>query len=322
MSILITGGTGFIGAGLARRLLERDKEIVLFDIAPRIEHVADIKDKIKIVQGDLKIWPEVLNVVKENKVDGIFHLGWMLGIPSEHNPWASFQTNIAGMMYVLEAARLFGVKRVVFTSSTLTYGLGITGVITDETIQRPINMYGICKLYGELLGRFYRRKFDLDFRCLRYCTIVGPGVKTISAAHYNSLMIEHAALGKPYECPVTENTAIAVMYFKDAIRATEMLYDAPKEQIKMVCYNISGVSQAETAKELEVAIKKFIPEARTAYKPDPLVMELLESIRNIHVIDDTSARDEWGWEPLYVNFEKLVEDFIQEMRMKPQLYGL
>jgi len=322
MSILITGGTGFIGAGLARKLLERNEDVILFDIVPRIEHVADIKDKIRIVQGDLKVWPEVLNVVKENNVDGIFHLGWMLGIQSEHNPWASFQTNIAGTMYVLEAARLFGVKRVVFTSSTLTYGLGTTGVITDETIQRPTNMYGIGKLYGELLGRFYRRKFDLDFRCLRYCTIVGPGVKTISAAHYNSLMIEHAALGKPYECPVTENTAIAVMYFKDAIRATKMLYDAPREQIKMVCYNISGVSPVKKVKELEVAIKKSIPEVRITYKPDPLVMELLESIRSINIIDDTLARDEWGWEPLYADFEKLVEDFIQEVRMKPQLYGL
>ncbi|HUV76279.1 MAG TPA: NAD-dependent epimerase/dehydratase family protein, partial [Dehalococcoidales bacterium] len=110
MSILITGGTGFLGAGLARKLLKQDENVVLFDVFPRMERVSDIKDKVKVVQGDLKVWPEVLNAVKDNKVEGIFHLGAMLSLPSEDNPWASFQTNVAGTMYILEAARLFGVK--------------------------------------------------------------------------------------------------------------------------------------------------------------------------------------------------------------------
>ena len=65
MKILITGGTGFIGAGLARRLLARGEQVVLFDVTPRMERVADIKDKVKIIQGDLKVWPEVMNVVKD-----------------------------------------------------------------------------------------------------------------------------------------------------------------------------------------------------------------------------------------------------------------
>ena len=117
MSILITGGTGFIGVGLAQKLVERGEEVILFDIAPQTERVAEIKDRVKIVRGDLKVWPEVMNVVKENNVEDIFHLGAMLSVPSEGNPWGSFQTNVAGMMYVLEAARLFGVKRVVFPIS-------------------------------------------------------------------------------------------------------------------------------------------------------------------------------------------------------------
>ena len=321
MSILITGGTGFIGSGLARRLLERDEDIVLFDIAPKIERVSDIKDKVKIIQGDLKVWPEVLNVVKENKVGGIFHLGAITALVADENPWASFQTNVVGTMHVLEAARLFGVKRVVFTSSTGTYGLGTTGIITDETIQRPIIVYGADKLYGELLGRFYRRKFGLDFRCLRYCPVMGPGIRIRYFAVYNAWMVENAASGKPYECYVSKDTAIPVIYLKDAIRATEMLYYAPKEQIKTVCYNISGVSPAQSAKELEIAIKKFIPEAKITYKQDPQVKEFFQS-QNLKVIDDTRAREEWGWEPLYTDFEKVVEDFIQEVRTKPQLYGL
>ncbi len=321
MSILVTGGTGFIGVGLAHKLVEKGEDVVLFDVAPQKERVADIKGSVKVAQGDLKVWPELMNVVKENDVKGIFHLGSMLSTPSEGNPWASFQVNVAGTMHVLEAARLFGVKRVVFPSSIAAYGLDAGEVLTDETIQRPTTMYGTGKLYGELLGRFYRKKFGLDFRCLRYPSVVGPGVKSMAVTQYNSWMIESAALGKPYECFVAEDIAIPVLYFKDAIRAIEMLYYAPKEQIRTVCYNIAGVSPAQTAKELELAIRKFIPEVKVTYKPAPSIMEYYKT-QKVMVFDDTRARQEWGWEPLHADFEKLVKDFIQEVRTRPQFYGL
>ena len=321
MSKLITGGTGFIGVGLAHKLVERGEKLVLFDVAPRSERVADIKGKVKVLQGDLKVWPEVMNAVMENNVEGIFHLGSMLSLPSEENPWASFQTNVAGTMYVLEAARLFGVKRMVFASTAATYGLGTGEVITDDTLQRPITMYGAGKLYGELLGRFYRRKFGFDFRALRYCAVMGPGVKTIAVTQFYSWMVENAALGRPYECFASEDAAIPVTYFKDAIRAIEMLYYAPKEQIKTVCYNISGVSPAQSAKELEMAIKKIIAEAKITYKPDPITTEFFRS-QSMRVIDDSQAREEWGWQPSYTDFEKLVKDFVQEVRTKAKFYGL
>ena len=86
MSILITGGTGGIGVGLAHELVAKGEDVVLFDIAPQTERLADIKEKVKIVPGDLKVWPEVLNIVKENNVAGIFHHGSMLSLPSEANP--------------------------------------------------------------------------------------------------------------------------------------------------------------------------------------------------------------------------------------------
>jgi len=263
----------------------------------------------------------VLNAVKDNKIESIFHLGSMLSLPSEENPWASFQTNVCGTMHVLEAARLFGVKRVVFASTAATYGLGTGEVITDDTLQRPITMYGCGKLYGELLGRFYRRKFHLDFRALRYCAVMGPGVKTIAVTQFYPWMVESATLGKPFESFAAEDAAVPVTYFKDAIRAIEMLFYAPKESIKTVCYNISGVSPARSAKELEMSIKKFIPDAKITYKPDPVTMEFFNS-QTMKVFDDRRAREEWGWEPSYTDFEKLVEDFIQEVRTRPKLYGL
>ena len=315
MSILITGGTGWVGTGLAHRLVERGEEVILFDIAPQIERVAEIKNNVKVVQGDATVWPEVLNVLKENNVEGILHLTR----PESPTPWAAYEGHVSGIMHVLEAARLFEVKTVLFTSSMMTYGLGIpTDTITDETLQRPDTEYGVTKLYGELIGRSYRKRFDLDFRCIRYPNIFGPSVRISKKLQYIAWMILNAALGRPAECAVSEDTKIPVMYYEDAMRATQMLYDAPKEQIETVCYNIVSVFPSLTAKEVELAIKKFIPEAKFTYKPDPWAMDY---IRNLNNIDDSRAREEWGWEPLYADFEKGVADFIKEVRSKPEYYS-
>lgn len=324
MSKLITGGTGFVGAQLAHILVDRGEDVVLFDVAPNWGRIRDIGNKLKVVSGSLSNWPEVLNVVKENNIKGIYHLGGMLSIPSDENPWASFQANVCGTMHILEAARLFNVGRVVFTSSLATYGLGIPRVVTDETLQRPTSMYGCGKLYSELLGRFYRAKFGLDFRSVRYPTLVGPGVLTPGVTQYNALMIEHAALGKPYECYVTEDTKSAgFMYFRDAVRAVDMLYQAPEEQIQMVNYNVSGLRAGVAAKELEQIIRKYVPEASVSYKPDKEAVALLQNYKDtMQVIDDTKAREEWSWEPLYQDIEKVVEDFIQEVRTRPERYGI
>ncbi len=290
----------------------------MFDIAPQIERVADIKNNLKVVQGDQKVWPEVLNVVKENNVEGVFHLGTLHSSPL--HPRAVCEGNFAGIMNVLEAARLFGVKRVVFTSSMMTYGLGIpTETITDETLQRPASEYGVTKLYGELIGRYYRKTFDLDFRCIRYPNIFGPSVRISKKLQYIAWMIQSAALGRPAECPVSEDTKLPVLYYEDAMRATQMLYDAPKEQIETVCYNVVGVFPSLTAREVERTIKKLVPEAQLTYKPDPFVMDYNRSLNNF---DDSRAREEWGWKPLYADFEKGVADFIKEVRSKPEYYSL
>jgi nucleoside-diphosphate-sugar epimerase len=321
MAILITGGTGFLGVSLARRLLERGEKVVLFARSSHLDRISDIKDEITLIQGDLKVWPEVMNAVRDNDIKDIFHFGAMLSTPSEQNPWAAYETNVRGTMHALEAARLFGVNRFIFSSSASVFGHGIGDTVTDDTLQRPGNLYGLHKLYVELLGRFYRRKFNLDFRSLRYAGVIGPGATNIMVNQFNSWMIENAALGKPYECYGTPDIQSPVTYFKDAIRAAEMLYYAPKEKIKTINYNVIGVSPGEKVSDLEKAIKKFIPEAIITYKPDPATMEFFASYP-VRIIDDSRASEEWGWTRQYTSFEKIVEDFIYEVRNNPKLYGL
>lgn len=322
MSILITGGTGFIGAKLARRMVEIGEDVVLFDLVPRIDRLPDIKDRVHVIQGDLKVWPEVMNAVRDNDVKGIFHLGGMLSVACEASPWAAFQANVAGTMHSLEAARLFGVERFIFASTAATYSMGIPDIIDENTLQRPSSIYGIGKLHGELLGRYYRRKFGLDFRCLRYYQVMGPSALPPPATEHYYFMIRDASLGRPYVCKVGEETSTPLTYFKDGIRAAEMLYYAPKERIKTICYNVAGVSRATTAKELALAIQKFIPEAKITFKPDPELMKAFKDILAVEEVDDSRAREEWDWKPLYTDLETIVADYIDEIKTRPQLWEL
>lgn len=313
MSKLITGGTGLIGSELARMLADRGEEVVLFDISPNYQRIKDISGSVRVVRGNLANIYEVFNAVREYGIKGIFHFGGMLSVPSNKNPWASFQANVCGTMHVLEAARLFEVETVVFSSTTSTYSLGTPSVVNDETIQRPVTMYGCGKLYGELLGAFYKNKFGLDFRSIRYPAVIGPGVDTPGIAQYNAWMIEYAVTGKEYHCFVTEETKTPVMYYKDAALAAIMLYNAPKENIITVNYNCAGVTPVSTAKQLELAIKKYIPGFKIKYQPDPDMMKI-HNARKIDVYDDSKAKEEWGWQSSYSSLEQVVESFIDEMK--------
>lgn len=156
---------------------------------------------------------------------------------------------------------------------------------------------------------------------MRFPSVVGPGAKIKHVSQYNAWLIEYSALGKPSECFVIEDTKCPVLYFKDAARAVDMVYQAPKEQMKTVNYNVAGVTPSRTAKEIELIVRKYIPEAQISYKPDPEVMDYYRTVR-VDVFNDRRAREEWGWQPMYQDFDKLVVDFIEEIRVRPERYGI
>ena len=137
MAKLVTGGTGYIGAELAHILADRGEEVVLFDIVVNRYRIEDIESKVKVVCGDLGNFSQVFNVVKDNNITEIYHTGSMLSYMSDLNPWASFRSNVIGSYNVLEAARLFGVEKMMFTSTLGTFGLQMDEVLTDISIQRP-----------------------------------------------------------------------------------------------------------------------------------------------------------------------------------------
>ncbi|MBN1857407.1 MAG: NAD-dependent epimerase/dehydratase family protein [Dehalococcoidia bacterium] len=321
MRVLVTGGTGSIGSVLVRSFLERGDEVLTFGPTSYPGRVADIAKDITIIRGNLAYQSEVFNAVKNHRIDRIFHLGSMLSLPSNANPWAAFQVNVVGTMNVLEAARLFDVPQFIFTSTIGTYAHGAGEVVTDETLQRPATMYGTGKLYGENLGRFYRTRFGLDFRSVRLPSIMSPCAKVRVVAQYNSWMIEYPILGKPFPCFVTPETKRPCMYFKDAVRAISTIADAPADSIAMVNYNVGGLNPTPSAKDIELEIRKHFPGADVTYEPDPVVMKFYETAKTV-TFDDTCAREEWGWMPQYETLDVVVPDFIREVTKNPSQYGL
>ena len=126
MATLITGGTGFIGAEVVRLLCEQgETDLVVFDINLSTKRLDDIANQVKMVRGDLGNFSQVLNVVRDTKPSVIYHVGGMLSAPSDADPGAAIRANALGTFHVLEAAKLFEVQQVLYTSTLGTYGLDI-----------------------------------------------------------------------------------------------------------------------------------------------------------------------------------------------------
>ena len=319
MTVLITGGTGFIGTEVARILLNKgEKRPVVFDINPSINRLDDIKDQVEVVKGDLGNYSHVLDVVKKKTPNVIYHLGGMLSVPSEADPTAALRANALGTLHVLEAARLFNVSQVLFSSTIATYGLDIRDeVINDYTLQRPQLFYGATKVFGEHMGLFYKRKHGLDFRAIRYPSVVGPGVKSPGVVQFTSWVIEECAKGNPFIITLKPETKVPVIYFKDAAQAIVRLGEAPIENIKTVNYVITGANPIASAGELADIVRANLSGAEISFQPDLELQGVLDQL--LLPLDDSNAQKEWGWFSEYDQV-RIVEDFLQELNLNPQRY--
>ena len=316
MAALITGGAGFIGLEVLRLLLSRgEKSPLVMSRNPSPKRLGDLANDVEVMRGDLGNFSHVLEAVKRARPQVIYHLGASLSVPSEADPASAMQTNAMGTFHVLEAARLFDVPQVVFASSVGVYGSDIRGdTIDDGTIQRPKLFYGMTKVFGEHMGLFYRRKYGLDFRGIRYPSIIGPGVRTPGAVQYTSWVIESCAQGRPYTIWVEPETRVPVMYIKDAALATVQLAQASRQAIATVNYLVNGVTPTPSAGELADVVRSRVPGARIEFKPDMELQRLIQE--SLRPLDDCNARQEWGWKPSY-DLESLVEDFLLAVKAHP-----
>ena len=307
MTTLITGGAGFLGTNLAQRLVELGEDVVLFDVT---NSSLDGK-KAKMVKGDLACFGEVFEVIKNNQIKNIFHCGALLSQSAEENVPKAFEVNLLGTWYLLEAARLFGVQKMMFISTNATFGsyLSASQPVPNTAPQYPNTIYGVSKVSSERLGEYYRHKYGIDFRGIRFPSVIGAGRGAGGLSSYTSLVIEKAALGEPYHIFVEPHCCMPLLYIKDAVRALLELFQARDDQLRYRIYNLNGFSP--TAGEIVEEIKKEIPEAKLYFAPEPELVKIVDSWPNY--LDDTAAQEDWHWRPEY-DLKKTIQDFIDQAR--------
>ena len=311
MSILITGGTGLIGSYLTQALVKEGYTPVLFNRNPITTLISNVLDKVKIVRGDVRSLPSIIETVKKFEVTDIFHLAAIISVAAKNNPLLAFNINTVGTINVLEAARIFDVDKFIFTSTSVVYHPDLNHPF-EESPQDPPLIYGITKVTCEKWCRYYQHRYGLNVRGTRYISIIGPGRKNGGASRVTSLMIQKAALGQPYTIYVDRNTRIPILYIKDAVDVLVKLFKA--KTVKSIFYNIGGIKPK--VGEIYDKVKSILPEADLTFKPDPKMIQVLKGWPNL---DSTRVKKELGWRITY-DLDRMVEDFIETVQSNKQMY--
>ena len=218
MRVAVTGGSGFVGSHLVRALVARGDEVTSLDVAAR-SPLLDGVAGVRIMRCDVAVAGEVGAVLAEVRPELIFHTAGILSASAEDRPHAAYQVNATGTYNVLQAAELLGIGRIVFTSTMASYGPGVARTVDETTPQRPITMYGVTKVFGELLGEYFSGRSELDFRAIRLPAVMGPGRGPGGASAYGGLIVSEAARGRPFVVPVKRSTVMPLIYVKDVVNA-------------------------------------------------------------------------------------------------------
>jgi len=250
-----------------------------------------------------------MDAVKSSWISCIYHTGAMLPPASEQSTAAAFAANVVGTFNVLEAARLCRVGPVVYTSSIAAFGPTDADCVSDSAAQHPANMYGTTKVCGERLCEFYRRRYGMDVRAVRFESVIGAGRPPgggITA--YTSRVIEETALGSPYVVNVHPSARTALLYVNDAVDAILRIKEADRGGLSQCVYNVYGFTAS--ARELVDAVLRHVPGARVRFEPDDRVTASMNTLPA--VLDDGPARTDWGWSPRY-GLHEAVQDFIRQV---------
>lgn len=293
--VLVTGASGQIGTELVAVLRARlgADAVTASDLRPpRTGGLAGPYLTLDCTAPDA-----VDRAVAEGGFDTIFHLAAILSATGEGNPRLAWEVNVEGLRAVLEACRVHGCA--LFTPSSIAaFGPGTPREpAPQDTLQRPTSMYGITKVTGELLCDYYHLRYGVDARGVRFPGIVShvapPGGGTTDWA----VEIFHAALkGQPYRCFVGPDTRIDLMYMPDALDAAVGVMEAdPARLLHRNAFNVTAMQL--TPPELAEAIRRHLPGFVLEYHVDPVRQSIADSWPRR--IDDSAAREEWGWCPRF-----------------------
>lgn len=312
--ILVIGACGQIGVELttALRKIYGNDNVLASDL--REEHPL-LKGTGPYVTCDV-MNKEMLHVlILRHNITQVYLLAAILSATGEKNPGLAWHINMQSLLNVLEIAKEEKLSKIYWPSSIAVFGPTSPRQSTPQhTVIEPTTIYGISKYAGERWCEYYHTHYGVDVRSLRYPGLISyksaPGGGTTDYA----VEIYHEALrDQDYECFLSEDTYLPMMYMPDAIRATIELMEAPADKIKIrSSYNLSAMSFSP--KEIGASILKHIPEFKLTYKPD-----FRQAIANgwPQSIDDSEAQDDWQWKPQY-DLDAMTSDMLDNLKAQYQ----
>ena len=308
--ILVTGAGGQIGTELVPAL--RAKYGLENVVATG--HTTPLPEELKagpIGYVDVTDYDEVDGALKDYRVDTVFHMASMLSALAERNRREAYQVNFNGLNNILEAAVANNLDMVVVPSSIAAFGPETPHENTpNDTVQKPNTVYGISKVFGELMGNYYSTKLGLEVRGVRLPGIISWKVEPTSGTTDYAVAIFYGAVREDrYTCWLGPDTRLPMMYMPDAISALVGIAEADSGRLlHHADFNVNAMSF--TPYELAEEIRKRRPGFEISYDIDDLRQGIADSWPD--KLDDTAAREEWGWSPQY-GLGDMVDDMLENL---------
>ena len=317
MTILVTGGLGFIGSKVVVQLLKRDIDVLVTDLnieknRDKLENnilkIGKNKDKVNYQKLDITDHKQIENIFQNNKIDSVINLAYGIGTICEENPLLASKINIVGTTSMFEMVVKYKIRRLVFASSETVYGahqeyFGNKAVTENDYsgIDNHFYTYGVMKLLNEFMAEKYIQKHGCSIAYTRPSVVFGYGRQN-TAINWAEDFAAKPALGKPAYLPFSKKNKDNWIYVDDC--AEQLVRLALKETLNYSCFNTG----AETLDGymLEDSVKKFIPDAEINFD---------ESIKNTPLIDDQNderIRKEIDFDPR--SFEEGVKCLIEDVR--------
>jgi nucleoside-diphosphate-sugar epimerase len=301
--ILVIGASGQIGSELVPELRKEygTENVIASD---KDGNISDFVISLDILNKDF-----ISEVIEENEINTIFNLASILSASGEKNPLKAWDVNLNGLLNVLEISKDHNIDRIIWPSSIAAFGPSTPRLNTpNETILDPNTIYGITKVTGELLASYYFKKYNLDIRSVRLPGIISSEIYPKGGTTDYAVEIFYSAIiDKNYTCFVDKDTVLPMMYIADCIKCLMDLLEADPSSVQRRVYNVTSMSFS--VEELANEIKKHIPDFKINYKPD-FRQEIADSWPK--TIDDSLARQEWGWNPQY-DLKMMTKDMIEKL---------
>jgi len=309
-TILVTGACGQIGSELVMALRARGNNVIATDLKVPS---GELLESGEFQRLDVLNKNSLATLVSKFKVNQIYHLAALLSATGEQNPELAWRVNMKGLRNILDCSVELGVKRLFFPSTIAVFGPTSPKQNTPQhCVMEPNTIYGISKQAGERWCDYYYQKKGLDVRSLRYPGLIS--YKTKAGGGTTDYAVEiffEAVKHKQYNCFLSENTILPMMYMPDAIRGTIELMNAPASSLSIrSAYNFSAFSFSP--QDLAKCITVEVPDFSIQYTPD-----FRQAIADSWPasIDDSFARNDWGWKPEFT-LEKMTKDMLSNiMRM-------